>query len=142
MTTDVLGVLDQVADRDWWPGAADDGVSVGLVGAGPVSTERDGARLVIRVGPSAGPHDLDALLARARHPLGPSVDQVVLDLHGVPDTDGALARALARLRMRLLVHGVRVEVVGTPPGLRLRLGDGRPMRFRVEENAEREGLAP
>lgn len=80
------------------------------------------------------PHDMDVLMARLRPGLGSTVDAVVLDLHRLPEGDPVLARAAERLRVRLLVHGVRVEVLGAPVRLRARLGDGRPTRYRVQEH--------
>jgi hypothetical protein len=112
--------------RSWW--------SAGDPARGPELVEHTGTRLRIEAGPTTTPRELDKALALVRPVLGTSMQHVVLDVHQVRDGDVVLARALDRLRTRLLLHGVSVEVVGVPPALRARWGDGRPVRYHLEEH--------
>jgi hypothetical protein len=128
--------LRAVLDRAWWPVPAEDDARPDVPSGGEgLRAHRRSSRLHVEVSPAATPGDLEALLRRARPDLGDAVEHVVLDLHRVSDRDVALARALDRLRVRLLVRGVGVEVVHAPPGLAAQCGDGRTVRYRVNEDA-------
>ncbi|MDD7939085.1 hypothetical protein PHK61_11730 [Actinomycetospora lutea] len=120
-------------DRGWWA-AFETPTPGGPVDGPAVLTEHTGTRLRIEARPATTPRELDRALADVRPVLGRSVQHVVLDVHRLGDGDPVLARALERLRTRLLVHGVSVEVVGVPPSLRARWGDGRPVRYHLEED--------
>lgn len=91
------------------------------------ATTTDG-RSTVRLAPAAGPDDLRRVvsLAAARGPC----HTVVLDLSRIPD-DAALARAVAAARVRLLVRGLRVELVGAPAAVLAAVGPDAPDRYRV-----------
>ncbi|GAA4783248.1 hypothetical protein GCM10023200_15860 [Actinomycetospora chlora] len=125
----------RVLDRGWWPGPDAPLRRADPFDAGAVRVRRHGTRLRVAVWPTATPRRLEQLLAHIRPVLGGDVHHVVLDLHRVGGDDAVLLRALDRLRMRLLLHGVCVEVAGVPPALRARCGDGRPVCYRLEEHA-------
>jgi hypothetical protein len=127
--------LRAVLDRAWWPVPTEDDAPPDVPSdtGGPGARERS-SRLHVEVSPTATPGDLEALLRRVRPDLG-DVEHVVLDLHRVPDRDVALARALDRLRIRLLVRGLGVEVVDAPAGLAERCGDGRPVHHHIDVDA-------
>lgn len=121
------GTSGGVVDPWWWaagdarsgpPPSGDDTVP---------ATHHDGL-ITVRVAPDAAPADLRRVDERVA--ADASCHTVALDLSRIPDRP-ALARAVAATRVRLLVRGLRVELVGAPPTVRAAVGPDAPLSYRV-----------
>ncbi|WP_018332242.1 hypothetical protein [Actinomycetospora chiangmaiensis] len=94
----------------------------------PVPATQEDGRLTVRVAPDATPGDLRRVVSLAAS--RPACHTVALDLDRIP-RDAVLARAIAATRVRLLVRGLRVELVHAPADVVAAVGPDAPDRYRV-----------
>ena len=126
--------LRAVLDRAWWPVPETVNPAAAPRRAPVVRITRCGPRVHVAVRPAAHPEDLLALLPRLRAEVRLGARDVLLDMRRLRDPDEPTARAIGHLRMRMLVDGDRVAVLGIPAALRFLAGDPGPVRYGVRES--------